>query len=117
MKIHELARIIEARLAVPSTGKNSDVTRVFGANTMSDLIANSAADTILVTTLSNTQLVRVAELMDVPGICLVDGREPDAQLAARARETGTALLVAAGGFADTVQRMTAALGAAGASPS
>ena len=36
-----------------------------------------APDTLLVTSLNNNQLIRVAELMDVPGICLVSGWTAD----------------------------------------
>ena len=93
MKVEELARAIEARLVVPGGPGNPDVVRVYGGVTMSDLIANAGPGTLLVTSLANIQLIRVAELMDVPGICLSDGKTPDASVVAQAREAGAALLV------------------------
>jgi len=71
---------------------------------MSDLIANAAADTLLITPLNNIQLIRVADLMDAPGICLVDGQDPVAELVERAVSTGTALLVSQADFVTTCER-------------
>ena len=115
MRVEELARQIEARLVVPSSA-DREIRRVYGANTMSDLIANAAADTLLVTALCNTQLIRVAELMDVPAICLVDGTVPAAELADHARATGAALLVAPGSFRITLDALSSLFARGGAQP-
>ena len=116
MRIEDLARAIEARLVVPNENHGCEVTRVYGANTMSDLIANAGGDTLLVTALSTTQLIRVAELMDVPGICLVDSTAPSPELLAQARSAGTALLVAPGTLESTLRRLKAFLSGSGARP-
>jgi hypothetical protein len=93
MNVHDLAQRIDARI-YPSTGsQGQDVQRVYAADTMSDLIAHAAPGTLLTTSLNNNQLVRVAELMDVPGICLTGGVEPSADLILRAAAAGTSLLV------------------------
>jgi hypothetical protein len=60
---------------------------------MSELIAHATSDTLLVTSLDNCQLIRVAELMDVPGICLVENATPSPDFVAKAAEAGTAILV------------------------
>jgi hypothetical protein len=101
MKIEELARSIEARLIVSSCAGNPNVAAVYAGETISDLIANAGPDTLLITSLNNAQLVRVADLMDVTGICLVDGSEPDVELVSRARAAGMALLVSPYGFYRT----------------
>ena len=93
MNLSELALRIDARLH-PGTGQaETDIGHVYAADTMSDLIAHAANDTLLVTSLNNNQLVRVAELMDVPGICLVGMADPGPELLAMARSTGTAIMV------------------------
>jgi hypothetical protein len=104
MRIEELARAIEACLVLPSGSGNPDIVSVYGGATMSDLMANAAPGTLLVTSLNNAQLVRVADLMDVPGICLVDGCVPAAQLVSHARAAGTALLVSSSGLLETCAR-------------
>jgi hypothetical protein len=101
MKVKELAELIDARLHLGTGSGDSEVARVHASDTMSDLIGHAAADTLLLTTLNNTQLIRVAELMDVPGICLVSGADPGPELLARASAAGTAILVSLTGFEET----------------
>ena len=110
MKVKELAGIIHARLHLGTCSENSEIARVHASDTMSDLIEHAAAGTLLLTTLHNSQLIRVAELMDVPGICLVSGVDPHPELLARARETGTAILVSPAGLEETCRLLEACSG-------
>ncbi|HVO38240.1 MAG TPA: hypothetical protein VMV03_04345 [Spirochaetia bacterium] len=116
MRVEQLARQIEARLIVPGRPVDREISRVYGANTMSDLIANAAADTLLVTALCNTQLIRVADLMDVPAICFVDGNLPAPDLAAHARESGAALIVAPGSLQSTLDSLASLFARGGEQP-
>ena len=103
MNLHDLAQNINARI-FPGTGTTGqDVERVYAADTMSDLMAHAAPNTLLVTSLNNNQLVRVAELMDVPGICLAGGVEPSADLVSRAEAAGTSILVSPHALERTLQ--------------
>jgi hypothetical protein len=81
---------------------------------MSDLIANAGRDTLIVTSLNNSQLIRVAELMDIPGICLAGGGVPSAELVERARASGTALLQAAQAPEEARELLASAMRGAGA---
>lgn len=101
MKVKEIAELIDARLHLGTSSGDSEVARVHASDTMSDLIEHASADTLLLTTLNNNQLIRVAELMDVPGICLVSGADPVPELLARARAAGTAILVSPTGLEET----------------
>ena len=83
---------------------------------MGDLIAGAASNTLLVTSLNNNQLIRVAELMDVPGICLVGGAEPSSELLSRAAASGTAILVSPHGLVETIHLLEACLAASRAEP-
>jgi len=104
MKIEELARAIEAHLIVPGGPESRSITSVYGGETMSDLIANAGPGTLLVTCLNNPQLMRVADLMDVPGVCLVDGCAPAPELLSHAEQSGKALLVSPVGVKETCAR-------------
>jgi threonine dehydrogenase-like Zn-dependent dehydrogenase len=72
---------------------------------MSELIAHASPGTLLVTHLDNAQLARVAELMDAPAICLVDGAHPGSALLEAARRAGAAVMVSASGLAKTVRAL------------
>jgi hypothetical protein len=101
MTVKELAELIDARLYLGACSEGSEIACAHASDTMSDLIEHAAANTLLLTALNNNQLIRVAELMDVPGICLVSGADPLPELLARARAAGTAILVSPVGLEET----------------
>jgi hypothetical protein len=101
MKMRDLAHGIEARLHPGSGNGDSEIARIYAGDTMSDLIAHAAADTLIVTSLNNAQLARIAELMDLPGICLVNGASPGSELLEAAQAVGTAIIVSAAGLEAT----------------
>jgi len=114
MNIHELAKRINAQVHCCAGAEGQDLQTIYAADTMSELIAHAAPGTLLVTSLNNNQLVRVAELMDVPGICLTNGAEPSADLIARAQSAGTSILVSPFGYSKTLRLLEDALAGRGA---
>ncbi len=109
MNLLDLAQIIDARICLRTGAAGQEVERVYAADTMSDLMAHASPGTLLVTSLNNNQLVRVAELMDVPGICLTGGAEPSGGLITRAKAAGTAILVSPMGLEPTLRVLGDAL--------
>jgi hypothetical protein len=78
----DLARRIGARV-VAGVRPGRTVDRVYAAqygpvrgDRISDLLTHASQTTLLVTNLSSALLACVAELMDVPAICLVGGQDP-----------------------------------------
>jgi DRTGG domain len=109
MNINDLANHINARIHASTGTASTDLHAIFAADTMSELIAHAEPGTLLVTSLNNNQLVRVAELMDVPGICLTGGAEPSVDLIARAEAAGTTILVSPFGYSKTLRLLEDAL--------
>ncbi len=105
MKVAELAARASMQLISPSEDAGVEVSRVYAADTMSELIAHASSGTLLVTHLDNAQIARVAELMDVPAICLVDGAQPGRELLEAARSAGAAVMVSRSGLAQTVRTL------------
>jgi len=103
MKVSDLAAQAGMQLVSPAADAGVEVCRAYAADTMSELIAHASSGTLLVTHLDNAQLARVAELMDAPAICLVDGAQPGHELLDAARRAGTAVMVSGLGMADTVR--------------
>lgn len=101
MKLLDLAQRIGARILTPGLGANAVVTRIYAGDRVSDLLNEASDKTLLVTNLANLQMVRVAELMEVPGICFVDGVEPDQEIIDLANENGTLLMVSPVGVFET----------------
>ena len=103
MKVSELAARSGVKLISPAAEAGTEVFRVYAADTMSELIAHASSGTLLVTHLDNAQLGRVAELMDAPAVCLVDGAQPGRELLDAARRAGTAVMVSGLSMAETVR--------------
>jgi hypothetical protein len=112
MNLSDLAAKINARLIPPSIEGKTEVKTIHAADTMSSLIANASPDTLLVTSLNNSQLIRVAELMGAPGLCLVGGAQPSPELIAQAREAGAAILISPRGLEETRSLLEACLSGA-----
>ena len=92
---------IGARILTPGKPGGTEVAKIYAGDRVSDLLNEASDKTLLVTNLANLQMLRVAELMEVPGICFVDGVEPDAEIFELARENGTLLMVSPAGVFET----------------
>ncbi len=101
MKLEELAEHIGAHVVTPGDPGGTEVNRIYAGDRVSDLLNEATDKTLLVSNLASVQMLRVAELMDVPGICFVNGVEPDDEVVALARVNGTLLLVSPAGVFET----------------
>lgn len=111
MTLAELAARIGARVYTPGGTATVDVGRVWAGDRISDLLNEAVHNVLLVSNLASAHLIRVAELMDVPGICLVAGREPDADMLSAARAHGTLLMSSPYGLFETCGRLYQCLSA------
>jgi hypothetical protein len=103
ISLAEAARRVGARVAVNAQRADAvEVAEFRHANRISDLLNAAGEGVLLVTELANPQLARVAELMDLPGICLVNNAEPGPALTASLERIGTVLLIAPTGVAETL---------------
>ncbi len=105
MRLEDLAGHIGARIVAPGKPGGTEVTRIYAGDRVSDLLNEASATTLLVSNLASVQMLRVAELMDVPGICFVNGVEPDAEVVELARENGTLVMVSPDGVFETCGRI------------
>ena len=110
MRLDAIAERIGATLVAGDGGSIADICRVCATNRMSDLLDQIDDHTLLVTGLPHAALVRPVELMDVPGICLLNGAVPEAGLAAAAAAHGAVLMVSPGDMSVTCQRLHELLG-------
>jgi redox-sensing transcriptional repressor len=101
MRLEDLAKDIGARIVAPGRSGGTEVTRIYAGDRVSDLLNEASDTTLLVSNLASVQMLRVAELMDVPGICFVGGVEPDDEVVELARTNGTLLMVSPVGVFET----------------
>jgi hypothetical protein len=109
MMLDELARRIGAQVLAPGRAVSVDLEQVYAGDRISDLLNAAGDHTLLVSNLASTHLMRVAELMDIPGICVVNGQRPEPAMLHTAAEHGTLLSVSPVGLFETCGRIYQAL--------
>ena len=109
LTIDELAKKARMRLAVRGRAGGKEITDVYASDRMSDLLGHVTDSTLLVTNLLNLSVLRLVELMDVPGICLLKNEEPEPALVEAAKAQRTAILVSPEAMPETYGRLSRAL--------
>jgi len=107
MDLEDLARRIGARVLVRGTPERARADRFYAGDRISDLLNHASDRTLLVTNLASLQLVRSADLMDVPGVCVAGAAPPDAGTLAAAEAHGLFLLLSPYDLFETCGRLYA----------
>lgn len=76
MKVSEIANCLQAKFLTGEELGDLEVESACGADLMSDVLAFVKNKTVLLTGLSNLQVVRTAEMLDVTCIVFVRGKIP-----------------------------------------
>jgi hypothetical protein len=105
VKLNELALKIGAKVLTPGKPFDIRLDQVYAGDRISDLLNAAGDHALLVTNLASAHLVRVAELMDIPGICVVNGQTPDPRMLQAAEGHGTLLMVSPKGLFETSGRI------------
>jgi predicted transcriptional regulator len=86
LKLQEVKEILDADVIVGMEKLDMEVKTAFGADLMSDVMAFAKADSLLLTGLTNAQVVKTAATRHIAAIILVRGKEPSPEAVALARE-------------------------------
>lgn len=86
MKLSEVKEILNANVIVGEEKLDIEVKTAFGADLMSDVLAFAKAGSLLLTGLTNTQVIRIAHVLDIAAIILVRGKKPPAEAISLARD-------------------------------
>ena len=92
MKLSEIKDILEAKIIIGGSNLGREVKMGCGCDLMSDVLAFTKSNSLLLTGLTNPQVVRTSEIADVAAICFVRGKEPQAETISLAGEKGIPLL-------------------------
>ena len=77
MELERIRGILEATALGDLDGSARDVCCVYGSDLMSDVLTTIKCDALLLTGLTNVQVVRTAEMSDIGAVCFVGGKTPD----------------------------------------
>ncbi len=77
MTLDEVRRILEAEVIVGGDLLDLEIKMACGSDLMSDVLSFMKSDSLLLTGLTNPQVVRTAEMADLAAVCFVRGKKPD----------------------------------------
>ncbi len=92
MTLEEVKEILKAEVIIGSNDLQMEVKMGCGCDLMSDVLAFIKSDSLLLTGLTNTQVIRTAEMADIKAICFVRGKKPDEETIRLAKSKGFPLL-------------------------
>lgn len=88
MTIREIAGILKATWLCCEEEGERVIQSAFASDMMSDVLAYVQEDTLLLTGLVNDQSIRTAEMLDLPCVVYVRGKNPHRQTIERAIDLG-----------------------------
>lgn len=92
MTISDVRDILKAEVFNNTDRLGTEVHNACGSDMMSDVLAFVKNQSVLLTGLVNTQVVRTADMMDMICIVLVRGKEPNEEMIQLANDRGIVLL-------------------------
>ena len=92
MKLEKIKTILNAELLTGDINKDIEIQAINCADLMSDVLAFHNKGGLLITGLTNIQVLRTALITDIVAIVFVRGKRPDNQLIEEAKSKGIPLL-------------------------
>ena len=86
LTLREIVPILNARVLCCHERLDTPIKEAFGSDLMSDVLAFSPEGTLLLTGLTNVQVVRTSEISGICGIVFVRGKQPDEKVVELAKQ-------------------------------
>jgi predicted transcriptional regulator len=108
MKLREVLEIIDGKAISKDVNLDTEIEMGCGADLMSDVLAFTHEGTLLLSGLTNPQVVRTAEMAGIRAIVFVRAKIPPAETVALADEKGIPLLASKYTMFETSGRLYSA---------
>ena len=105
MTLTEIQDTLDAVTLSKNTDGTLKILSAYGADLMSDVLAFSIADSLLITHLTNTQVIHTADIAEIKAIVFVQGKRPDIETIALADGKKIPLLVTGFSMFDSCGRL------------
>ncbi|MCT4594931.1 MAG: DRTGG domain-containing protein [Anaeromicrobium sp.] len=92
MKVQEILEMLDCQCYLGKEDLDREVYKAFGCDLMSDVLAFDTDKTLLLTGLTNNQVIRTAEMMDISVIIFVRGKKPTKEVVDLAKNNNMILL-------------------------
>ena len=105
MKLIDVIKLVEGTILTPELNLNINVHGGYGADLMSDVLAASQPNAVLLTGLTNPQVVRTAQMADFRAIIFVRGKQPQRETLELANEENMPLITSPLGMFELCGRL------------
>lgn len=105
MELKEIIKIVDGTLLNPQVDMNVKIRGGIGADLMSDVLAASQPDAILLTGLTNPQVVRTSQMADIRAIIFVRDKKPQAETLTIANQENVPLVTSPFGMFELCGRL------------
>jgi predicted transcriptional regulator len=92
LTLHEIKKLLDAEVLIGEDQLDMEVKTAFVADLMSDVLAFATAGSLLITGLTNPQVVRTADVLDIAAIIMGRGKMPSHETFQLAEEVNIPIL-------------------------
>ena len=92
MLLNEIKNILDCKVLTNNAYLNEDIKYCIAADLMSDVLRYARTDSLLLTGITNIQVLQVSEILDLKGIIFVRGKVPEEELIKQAESRRLPLL-------------------------
>ena len=92
MLLKEIKNVLSCRCLTNIGLLNREIEYCFAADLMSDVLRYARTGSLLLTGITNIQVLQVAEILDLKGIIFVRGKMPDNEVIEQSNKRGLPLL-------------------------
>ena len=102
MRLREIADLLDAEILGGHLKLDTEIEQALGSDMMSDVLSSPCGDrAILLTGLTNLQVVRTAEMIDIKAVIFVKGRYPRSEAIRLASKMGLPVLLTSYSLTET----------------
>jgi hypothetical protein len=92
VKLSEIIRHTEAKIASGNLNDDKNMTKAFSSDLMSDVLTLDEENILLISGLANVQLIRTAEMADISAVLLARNKKATPEMVELANENGLVIL-------------------------
>lgn len=93
LSIREICEILEGVIICNDDKADQTVKTACGCDLMSDVLAFTKSGSVLLTGLTNLQVIRTAEMLDLKAVVFVRNKRPDDSMMQLAKKTGIVIIL------------------------
>jgi predicted transcriptional regulator len=93
MILEKIKKILKAEIITGAKDLQMEIKIGCGCDLMSDVLAFIKSNSLLLTGLTNPQVIRTAEMADIKAVCFIRGKKPDKETIELAKSKNIPLLI------------------------